>query len=130
MEAIRLAFRFYADKENISKVFIVDRSFIKLMQAFISEGSKTASDAERRFVQKIKAKRRMINDRVKSIIQDGIASHEFRKINADAAVTFLGAVIQGYFQEKLWNESKPDIERDLDEFEKFILHGIEFRKGV
>jgi AcrR family transcriptional regulator len=125
VESIRLAFRFYAEKENISKVFMMDRSFIKLMQAFVAEGNKGTSEAERRFIQKIKAKRRVINDRVKTILQEGIVSGEFRKINADATVTFLGAVIQGYFQEKLWNETKPDIERDIDHLENFILHGIE-----
>jgi AcrR family transcriptional regulator len=125
VESIRLAFRFYAEKENISRVFMMDRSFMKLMQAFITEGNKWTSDAERRFIQKIKAKRRVINDRVKTILQEGIVSGKFRKINADATVTFLGAVIQGYFQEKLWNESKPDIERDIDHLENFILHGIE-----
>jgi AcrR family transcriptional regulator len=125
MESIRLAFRFYAEKENISRVFMMDRSFMKLMQAFITEGNKGTSEVERRFVQKIKAKRRIINDRVKTFLQEGIVSGEFRKIDADATVTFLGAVIQGYFQEKLWNESKPNIEQDIGHFENFILHGIE-----
>lgn len=119
VESVRLAFRFYAEKENISRVFMMDRSFMKLMQAFIVEEAKSASDAERRFVQKIKAKRRMINDRVKAILQEGIASGEFRAVGPDAAVTFLGAVIQGYFQEKLWNEAKPDIEKDSSSDREF-----------
>jgi len=129
VDSIRLAFRFYAEKENISRVFMMDRSFMKLVQAFITEGNKWTSEAERRFIQKIKAKRRVINDRVKTILQEGIVSGEFRKINADATVTFLGAVIQGYFQEKLWSESKPDIEQDIDHLENFILHGIESNEG-
>lgn len=129
LESIRLAFRFYAGKENISRVFIMDMSFMKLMQAFITEGNKGTSDAERRFIQKIKAKRRIINDRVKTILQEGIVSGEFRKIEVDAAVTFLGAVIQGYFQEKLWNESKPDIEKDINHLENFILNGIENKEA-
>jgi len=130
LESVRLAFRFYAGKENISKVFIMDRSFMKLMQAFVTPGNKWTSEAERRFIQKIRAKRGLINDRVKAILQEGIGSGKFRKIDADAAVTFLGAVIQGYFQEKLWNESKPDIEKDIDHLEKFILHGIESKEGA
>jgi AcrR family transcriptional regulator len=129
LESIRLAFRFYAGKENISKVFIMDRSFMKLMQAFVTPGNKWTSEAERRFIQKIRAKRGLINDRVKAILQEGIGSGKFRKIDADAAVTFLGAVIQGYFQEKLWNESKPDIEKDIDHLENFILHGIENKEA-
>jgi AcrR family transcriptional regulator len=129
LESVRLAFRFYAEKENISKVFVMDSSFMKLMQAFITPGSKWTSEAERRFVQKIKAKRRLINDRVKTILQEGIVLGEFRKIDVDAAVTFLGTVIQGYFQEKLWNESKPDIERDISHLENFILHGIENKEA-
>jgi AcrR family transcriptional regulator len=129
LESIRLAFRFYAEKENISRVFMMDRSFMKLMQAFITEGNKWSSEAERRFIQKIKAKRRLINDRVKAILQEGIVSGEFRKIDVGAAVTFLGAVIQGYFQEKLWNESKPDIEKDIDHLENFILRGIENKEA-
>jgi AcrR family transcriptional regulator len=130
LESVRLAFRFYAGKENISKVFIMDRSFMKLMQAFVTPGNKWTSEAERRFIQKIRAKRGLINDRVKAILQEGIGSGKFRKIDADAAVTFLGAIIQGYFQEKLWNESKPDIEKDIDHLEKFILHGIESKEGA
>jgi len=124
-ESIRLALRFYAGKENIAKVFAMDRSFMKLMQAFITPGQKGTSEAERRFVKKIKAKRAGLNDHAKAILREGIDSGEFRKIDIDAAVTYLGAVIQGYFQEKLWNESKPDLEQDIDQLESFILHGIE-----
>jgi AcrR family transcriptional regulator len=130
LESVRLAFRFYEGKENISRVFIMDRSFMKLMQAFVTPGNKWTSEAERRFIQKIRAKRRLINDRVKAILQEGIVSGKFRKIDVDAAVTFLGAIIQGYFQEKLWNESKPDIEQDIDHLEKFILYGIESKEGA
>jgi AcrR family transcriptional regulator len=128
-ESIRLAIRFYAGKENISRVFAMDRTFLKLMQAFIAPANKGTSEAERRFIQKIKAKRGIVNDRVKSILQEGIVSGEFRKVEVDAAVTFLGAVIQGYFQEKLWNEAKRDIEKDIDHFENFILHGIENKEA-
>jgi len=130
LESIRLAFRFYAGKENISRVFLMDRSFMKLMQAFVTPGNKGSSEAERRFIQKIKAKRRVINDRIKAILQEGFDSGEFRKIDADAAVTFLGAVIQGYFQEKLWSESGPGLEKDIDQLENLILHGIESKEGA
>ena len=128
-EAIRLGLKFYAGKENIAKVFVMDRSFMKLMQAFIAPGSKGASEVERRFIQKIRAKRMAINDRIKTFLEEGIGAGEFRKIDIDAAVTFLGAVVQGYFQEKTWNESRPDLERDIDQLENFILQGIESKEA-
>ena len=128
-ESIRLALRFYAGKENIARVFVMDKSFMKLMQAFITPGSKGTSEVERRFIHKIKTKRMVVNDHAKTILREGMDSGEFRKIDIDAAVTFLGAVVQGYFQEKTWNESRPDLERDIDQFENFILQGIESKEA-
>jgi hypothetical protein len=54
-----------------------------------------------------------------------MASGEFRPMDLDAGVTFIEAVIEGYFVEKFRMETQPDIEKDIAHIHGFILGGIE-----
>jgi AcrR family transcriptional regulator len=124
LESIRYSVRFQAEKENVTRVFMMDRSFLKLMHTFVADKSRPPSDAEKRFIQKIKAKRKAIMDGAAGIVREGIETGEFRAVDPQAAATFIAAATLGYFHEKFWNEKKPDTEKDVYTMCEIILHGI------
>src|SRR4030042_3055894 len=47
--------RFSEEKENISRMLMVDRSFLEKMHIFISAESKLASETDRPFITKVRA---------------------------------------------------------------------------
>lgn len=124
LETILYSVRFQVEKENVTRVFMMHRSFLKLMHAFVADKSRPPSDAEKRFIQKIRTKRKAVMDGAVELLKEGMASGEFRAIDPQATAAFIGAAIQGYFHEKFWNEKKPDIEKDVYSMCEIILHGI------
>jgi len=126
------SFRFLSKNENLTRVFLLDRSFMRLLQIFVGKQSRSGTEEERRFLQKIKAKRKEMLDGSRILLREGMASGEFRPIDLDAGVTFIEAVIEGYFVEKFWDERRADIEEDAGRIQDFIMHAIEntdVRKG-
>lgn len=123
-ESILYTFRFQARKENLSRVFMTDRSFMKLMQAFVADESNLSQEAERRFVRKIRDKRRRMMESVGLLLKEGVAGGEFQNVDVPSTVLFLSAVVQGYFHEKFWLGTKPNIDRDADLLERLIWRGI------
>jgi len=124
-ESLLATVRFEAEKENITRLFMADPSFMKLMQSFVADRGRSSSAAEKRFVQKIKAKRLTIMDGVGLLLAQGIESGEFRPHDVQAGAMFLGSVIEGYFQEKFWADAKIDIENDIRIIFEFVMRGLD-----
>ncbi len=124
-ESLLAAVRFQAEKENITRVFVMDLSFMKLLQAFVADPGRSFSEAEKRFILKIKSRRRAMIDGVGSLLAQGIASGEFRPHDVPAAAAFLGSVIEGYFHEQFWNDEKADTAKDVRFMTEIVLRGLE-----
>jgi hypothetical protein len=62
------------------------------------------------------------------LLEEGIVSGEFRKMDIEQAVMFVEAVIQGFFQGKFWAERKYSIEEETDIIFSFVLRGIEKKR--
>ena len=122
---IACSLRFLSENENLTRVLLLDRSFMRLLQVFVGKQSRAGTDAEKRFLQKIMAKRKAMLEGSKSLLQEGVAGGEFRPMDVAAGVKFIEAVIEGYFVEKFWDDSKSDVERDTGLIEDFIFHGIQ-----
>jgi len=121
---VRALLLFLAERENLTRAFIVDRSFMSLVQIFVSRQDRPGADAEKKFIQRIRLRRREMIGGTVGILRDGVAAGEFRPLDPDAAGTFVGAVIQGYFVEKFWSDSKSQVEDDAEQIIDFILRGI------
>jgi AcrR family transcriptional regulator len=123
-EMLDYMIRFEAEKENITRLFLMDKAFVELLHAFVGERGRSGSEINRRFIQKIRAKRKAILESGVEFLQAAVASGEFRPLNPEAGAVFLASVVQGYFHEFFWNEPKPNIERDVESICTFILEGI------
>jgi AcrR family transcriptional regulator len=122
---ISCSLRFLSENENLTRVLLLDRSFMRLLQIFVGKQSRAGTDAEKKFLQKIMAKRKAMLEGSRILLQEGVAAGEFRPMDVAAGVKFIEAVIEGYFVEKFWDDSKPDVERDTGPIEDFIFCGIQ-----
>jgi AcrR family transcriptional regulator len=123
-EALAVMLRFEVEKENITRIFLLERNFVQIMQAFVGDQGRTGPDAVRRFIQKIKAKRMaLVEDSVRDI-RAGIESGEFRGVDPVRTARIMSALVQGFFVEIFWTEEKTDFETEADWLCDLILHGI------
>lgn len=122
---IACSLRFLSENENLTRVLLLDRSFMRLLQIFVGKQSRAGTDAEKKILQKIMAKRKAMLEGSRILLQEGVAGGEFRPMDVAAGVKFIEAVIEGYFVEKFWDDSKSDVERDTSLIEEFIFQGIQ-----
>ena len=122
---ISCSLRFLSENENLTRVLLLDRSFMRLLQIFVGKQSRAGTDAEKKILQKIMAKRKAMLEGSRILLQEGVAAGEFRPMDVVAGVKFIEAVIEGYFVEKFWDDSKSDVERDTSLIEEFIFQGIQ-----
>ncbi len=113
-----------ADKENISRAFLADRSLFRLIHVMAGAEENPATAPERAFIRRLLEARQAVNSRVEAFLQEGIAAGVFRPMHLESGMRFLGAVIQGYQHDKFFREAKPDLEKDVSDIYTFVLHGI------
>lgn len=120
--------KFHEEKMNISRVLLMDKSFMTKMRIFVSGPEKQLSKKDKNFLNMIKAKRKEIVDRVSAILAEGTRAKEFRKMDVEAAVEFLESALQGYCHGKFWQEKKQSVNKETEFILGFFLHGIEHKK--
>jgi AcrR family transcriptional regulator len=128
-QSIYFYLQFNQEKENISRVLMMDKSFIEKLRLFVTEEHKLASEADRRFINSIKAKRREILADVAKILRDGVENKEFQKMDIQATIVFFEAVLQGYSHVKYWRERQYSLDEAAELINGLFLHGIERKEG-
>lgn len=126
---IRFYLRFTEEKENISRMLMVDRSFMEKVNVFISAESQLTSESDRRFITNVRAKRKDILDGVSKILKEGMASGEFRKMDVSAAAIYLESLLQGYSHVRLWPDSRCSAKEAAEIIQEFFFQGIENKDG-
>ena len=121
---IETSLRYLSQKENMTRVFLLDRSFMRLLEIFVGKPGRTGTEAEKSFLRKVRAKRAEMNRRALDLLRGGIASGEFRPVDPAAGVMVLEAIIEGYFVERFWAETKTDLERDIESIDDFLGHSL------
>jgi AcrR family transcriptional regulator len=127
---IHFYLKFNRDKENISRVLMMDKSFMEKMKIFVTKEKALTSEIDRRFFHSIKAKRRDILAGVAQILREGMDGGEFRKVDIGKAVDFFEAVLQGYCYSQFWQERQYDLNEAVALIHGFFLQGIEKKKGA
>ncbi len=128
-KGIHFYLQFHQDKENISRIFITDKSFVERMNLFVADEKDLTSELDRRFITKMKARRKEILGNVAGFLKDGTASGEFRKIDVPAAVTFLESLLQGYCHLRYWHDRHYSVKEATEIIYGFFLRGILRERG-
>lgn len=133
LAAIRLILKYHEDKENVTRVLWMDKSMLKILRVFMAGPGKASefSAGDRKVLTLLRQKRRMVIDVGARILEDGIASGEFRKMDTQAAVVFLEAVLQGYAHTRFWlgERSPGGPGEEAETLCRFILEGIQRPAG-
>ena len=128
-KGIRFYLQFNQDKENISRILITDKSVIEKMKLFVADEKDLTSDLDRRFITKMKARRKEILGNVAGFLKDGVAAGEFRKMDVQAAVTYLESLLQGYCYVRYWHDRHYSVKEATEIIHGFFLRGIQSEKG-
>lgn len=127
-EKLKRAIRFYLqsnqEKENISRMLMMDRSFMEKMKILVIDEKDSVSEKDRQFINRLKDKRREILDSGADILREGMASGEFRKLDVPSVVTFLEAVLWGYCHVRFWRDKKYSVREATNFIHGFMLEGL------
>jgi AcrR family transcriptional regulator len=124
-QGIRYYLRFNQDKENISRVLMMDKSFMEKMKIFITDEKELTSEVDKKFMSKIRNKRREILDGVAEMLREGVESGDFRKMDISKAVDFFEAALQGYCHSQFWQDRSYSVKDATALIHGFFLQGIE-----
>ncbi len=117
---------YLAEKENISRVVMADRSFLRLVPMFVDEKAGEPASA-RRFVERIRERRAEVLKGTESLLAEGMRAGEFRAMDPAAVAVYFSAVLTGFLHERLWTEAKPDLEKDVSLISDLLLRGLSIR---
>jgi len=120
---------FNQEKENISRVLMLDRSFMEKLRIFVADEKKLTSEIDRKFINSIKAKRREILASLAQILRKGVENEEFRNVDIPATVALIEALLQGYSHTKFWHEKQYSIDETTSLINSLFLRGIEKKTG-
>jgi AcrR family transcriptional regulator len=127
LEILKAVFRFQAEKENLTRLFLMDRSFLKLMHVFMGDQNKGGLEAERKFYRRVIALRRKIYEDAAGLFREGIEKGAFRPLDAEKTVRFMGAIVMGYIADRFWSGQKLNLKSDVHDIYAFVRHGIEHK---
>ncbi len=99
---------------------------LKLVHLFFAASGKPgpAATGDRKRLTALVEKRRAITAAGARILADGVASGEFRPLDAGRAVEFLEAVVEGYTHVHFWHGGAPDPVEAADELSGFVIAGL------
>ncbi|MDH5466561.1 MAG: TetR/AcrR family transcriptional regulator [Candidatus Aminicenantes bacterium] len=115
---------YYHTKKNIARIFIMEKA---LMRKLLHMSSKAQAPPTHH--PPIPARYRGILDEINSlvceIIEEGVKTGEFRKMDVGQACFILGAMIRGfYFKGPIQDKKELSIQESADLLHDFFLHGI------
>jgi len=126
---IRSSIEFHDAKENVSRVLMTDGAFRNRMRAFLSRGKEGLSPDEKRLCRVMYGKLKALVDIGASILREGVRSGEFREMDVDDALTFLGAALQGLFHVTAANIPRLSAREKTGIIMEFLLNGIAASPG-
>lgn len=115
------------DARQFNHVLWMDKAMFRLMRLFVHPPAKAgaAQAADRKILTLVKQKRQEIIDLGARVLDDGIASGEFRPMETGQAANFIEAVLQGYLHMRLWQGDAPLAPDAAARLTSFIIEGIQ-----
>ncbi|MDH7511382.1 MAG: TetR/AcrR family transcriptional regulator [Clostridiales bacterium] len=133
-DKLKRGIRFYLqsnqEKRNISRMLMMDRSFVEKMRILVVNEKDSVSKKDRQFIDRLKAKRREILDGVADILREGMASGEFRRVDVENAVTFLEAILWGYCQIRFWRDKTYSVRDATNFIHALMLEGFKGKDEI
>jgi AcrR family transcriptional regulator len=126
-QAIRSILTFYGEKENISRVILLEKSMARVLRLFMTAAARQASSEDRKFLALLKARRKRAVEKAAAILTEGIQAGVFRPFDVSEAIVFIDAVLQGMAHANFWLDRPLGVDAAVDKIHYFILQGIEHK---
>jgi AcrR family transcriptional regulator len=123
---IDVVLRSSEDMKQINRVLWMDKAMLKLLRIFAPPPGKagSAAQADRKLLAMLKEKRQEMIELGARILEEGMASGEFRRMDTGPAAAFIEAVLQGYTHMRFWEGDAPLSRDAAQSLARFIIDGI------
>lgn len=123
-QAIHLIIRFHLEKENISRILMMDKYMLKIMRLIFEGNVHYSSSPEQKRLLRLKQKSVEVIKTAARIIDEGISSGEFRRVDAEETIAFISALLEGLFHNQLWREKFRKEDELSEKVFGFVFSGI------
>jgi len=124
-EIVRFTFDFFERKENIYRIFIMEREFMQKFFSFMEEKQKTASsNQDLEYIKKYNMKKKVLVDVLHQTLEEGMQSGEFRKMDVTDTATAFTSLVHGFYFTKFWREKKYALKDCTNLVHSIFLEGI------
>jgi AcrR family transcriptional regulator len=112
--------------KGLNRALWMDDSILRLMRVFVTPLGKTgaASAGDRKLLATLRGKRQELIGLGARVIEEGVASGEFRRMDTAQASVFIEAVLQGYMHMRFWEGDVPLPPGAAENLTRFIVEGI------
>jgi TetR/AcrR family acrAB operon transcriptional repressor len=124
---IKVAIRRSEDKIEINRVLWMDKAMLRLMRLFVPPSGRAGaapSGGDKKMLSMFRQKRQAMIDLGARILEEGVASGEFRRMDTAQAAAFIESVLQGYTHMRFWEGEAPPDPRAAEGLTRFIIEGI------
>lgn len=128
VEAIHVLLEHLEAKENIARIFFMDKFLMEKLQIFVTGDQSKVSLVERKFINKIKNIHKETLSIINEIITSGVKNGEFRRQDPEATAMILESLIYGYYYGRYWQDKSYDLEKGKDLIHSYFFHGIKKKK--
>ncbi|MBS3818169.1 TetR/AcrR family transcriptional regulator [bacterium] len=125
---IRFILKSLRQKENISRIFLMEKSLLKNVLGVMPPDGHSLEETERRFLQEIQRKRKAMLEIISEIFHQGIVSGEFRDIDSLEAAYILESMVRGFHFTRFWRERSYSLNKSTHLIHQFFLYGL--KKGL
>ncbi len=114
------------DMRHFNRVLWMDKAMFKLMRVFAHPPGKAsaAPTEDRKMLAMLKEKRQEMIGLGARVLEEGVASGEFRRMDTRQGSNFIEAVLQGYTHMRFWEGDAPLQPSAPERLTRFIIEGI------
>lgn len=115
---------YYHKKQNLARIIFMDKAAMKKLLKSETEFKDPHSHLHPKLPRRFKSKMKQISDVMKEIIEEGVDSGEFRKMDVRDASVVLGALLRGFYFRGPLREKHYSLKQTTDLLHSFFLNGI------
>lgn len=123
---IRVALESAEEMKSINRMLWMDKAMLRLLRVFAPLHGRAGAvpPADRKLMAALRRKRQALVDLGARVLDEGVASGEFRRMDTAAAADFIESVLQGYMHVRLWQGEGALPAEAPENLTRFILEGI------
>ncbi|MDI6845975.1 MAG: TetR/AcrR family transcriptional regulator [Candidatus Saccharicenans sp.] len=122
-----------ARKENISRLFLQDRSLHDFFHRLFADPRGSESHDYRQALELFKEKREEIYRTGCQVVAEGIKSGLFKKMKPETILRYVWALVEGLLHTRYWQDERIEPKEETEQVFRFLMGGIArepLKKGV